>query len=105
MTLDQREFELHGSTSMWIFFNSEYNSTTQSIYWLNPGMQNHRYVGTKLYIQTTDYKLQADFKFHRGSVPLLSKSSRVNCSDCFHHCTNVNKQLLSAAQIFKGNKN
>lgn len=31
LTLEQREFELHRSTYMWIFFDSKYYTATQSV--------------------------------------------------------------------------
>ena len=45
LTLDQYEFELHGSTYMWIFFSSKYFSAAWSaIGWI--GMQSHGNRGT-----------------------------------------------------------
>ena len=74
LTLEQRRFELQGSTYMWVFFFQRYILQYYPISgWLNSWMGKFGYGG-----QTV--KLYLDFQLQGGLMSQCLPCSRVNCT-------------------------
>ena len=70
MALEQHKFELHRSTWMWIFFNSNYYPTTH--------LQLDDFLAGQLWIQRINSRYMQMFDCMEGWHPNLLHFSRVN---------------------------
>lgn len=62
LILEQHGFELCGSTYLWAFFNSKYDSTPQSMLVESKDVEEP-------HIWRADFRLYVDFELHGGLAP------------------------------------